>query len=148
MSQETARRYRATWNGAVLAESDQTIVVEGNHYFPPADVRAEHFQASATHTRCHWKWLASYYDVVADGNVNRDAAWYYPEPSKAAEEIKQGLRGVLARSQGRSDKRALSAANRRSERPALNPSSFRTRRPGGRRGAVRGRICATKTTIS
>jgi uncharacterized protein (DUF427 family) len=79
---------KAIWNGAVLAESDKTIKVEGNDYFPPDSVRRDLFAESATHTRCHWKGLASYYDVVVDGKVNHDAAWYYPEPSKAAEEIK------------------------------------------------------------
>jgi uncharacterized protein (DUF427 family) len=79
---------KAIWNGMVLAESDKTITVEGNDYFPPDSVRRDLFAESATHTTCHWKGLASYYDVVVDGKVNRDAAWYYPEPSKAAEEIK------------------------------------------------------------
>lgn len=79
--------YRASWNGTVLAESGDTVVVEGNHYFPPADVRPEHLRASETHTTCHWKGLASYYDVVVDGKVNSDAAWYYPDPSPAAKQI-------------------------------------------------------------
>ncbi|HET7338285.1 MAG TPA: DUF427 domain-containing protein [Candidatus Dormibacteraeota bacterium] len=79
---------RATWNGAVIAESDNTLVVEGNHYFPIADVRGEYLRPSETHTTCHWKGIASYYDVAFDGGVNRDAAWYYPEPSKAAEKIR------------------------------------------------------------
>ncbi|HEV2413812.1 MAG TPA: DUF427 domain-containing protein [Candidatus Dormibacteraeota bacterium] len=80
--------YRATWNGTVLAESDDTVVVEGNHYFPVEDVSLEHFRPSKTHTTCHWKGLASYYDVVVNGKDNRDAAWYYAEPSQAAEKIK------------------------------------------------------------
>ncbi|HET9782676.1 MAG TPA: DUF427 domain-containing protein [Candidatus Dormibacteraeota bacterium] len=79
---------RATWNGAVIAESDDTVVVEGNHYFPVSDVRAGYLRPSDTHTTCHWKGLASYYDVAVDEKVNSDAAWYYPEPSKAAERIK------------------------------------------------------------
>jgi uncharacterized protein (DUF427 family) len=79
---------RATWNGAVIADSDETVVVEGNHYFPLTDVREEYLRPSDTHTTCHWKGLASYYDVAIDGQVNSDAAWYYPEPSKAAERIK------------------------------------------------------------
>lgn len=79
---------RATWHDAVIAESADTVVVEGNHYFPVTDVRAEYLRPSATHTTCHWKGLASYYDVAVDGQVNSDAAWYYPEPSKAAEKIK------------------------------------------------------------
>jgi uncharacterized protein (DUF427 family) len=88
---------RATWNGAVIAESADTVVVEGNHYFPVADVRAELLRPSDTHTTCHWKGLASYYDIAVDGKVNSDAAWYYPEPSKAAENIKDRVafwRGV------------------------------------------------------
>jgi uncharacterized protein (DUF427 family) len=75
---------QAIWNGQVLAESDQTIVVEGNHYFPPEAVKAEVLQSSQTHTLCSWKGTASYYDVVVDGQVNRDAAWFYPNPMPAA----------------------------------------------------------------
>lgn len=83
-----SRRYRATWNGALLAESGGTVVVEGNHYFPLADVRTEHLRPSDSHTVCHWKGVASYYDVVVGDKVNRDAAWYYPDPSKLAEVVK------------------------------------------------------------
>ena len=79
---------KAIWNNAVLAQSDQTIVVEGNHYFPPESVNREYFQESSTHTICPWKGQASYYDVVVEGNINKDAAWYYPETKPAAEEIK------------------------------------------------------------
>ncbi len=86
--QASIRRYKATWNGVVIAESADTVVVEGNHYFPLADVRAEHLRPSESHTTCHWKGVASYYDVVADDKVNRDAAWYYPDPSQAADRIK------------------------------------------------------------
>jgi uncharacterized protein (DUF427 family) len=78
---------KALWNGAVLAESDQTIVVEGNYYFPPDSIRAEHFQPSATHTICPWKGTASYYTLVVDGKQNPDAAWFYPEPKSAAGQI-------------------------------------------------------------
>ena len=78
---------KATWNGAVLAESDRTIVVEGNHYFPPDSIRSEHFKPSATHTSCGWKGTASYYTIEVDGRRNPDAAWYYPEPKDAACEI-------------------------------------------------------------
>lgn len=81
-------RYQAKWNGAVVADSDETVVVEGNQYFPIASVVASSLQPSETHTTCHWKGLASYYDVVVDGKVNADAAWYYPEPSEAAANIK------------------------------------------------------------
>jgi uncharacterized protein (DUF427 family) len=79
---------RAVWNGAVLAESDETVVLEGNHYFPPGSIRREHFRASTTHTTCPWKGEASYYDVVVGEDVNKDAAWYYPEAKPAAAEIK------------------------------------------------------------
>lgn len=88
---------KAIWNNAVIAESDQTVVVEGNHYFPSASIKRQYVKASDTHTTCPWKGEASYYDVVADGNVNKDAAWYYPEPKSAAAEIKDHVafwRGV------------------------------------------------------
>jgi len=81
-------RYQATWNGAVIADSDQTVVVEGNQYFPVESVVASSLKPSETHTHCHWKGVASYYDVVVDGKVNSDAAWYYAEPSEAAAKIK------------------------------------------------------------
>lgn len=79
---------KATWNGATLAESDDTVVVEGNHYFPVEAVRREHLQPSDTHTVCPWKGVASYYDVVVEGHVNHDAAWYYPEPREAANKVR------------------------------------------------------------
>ncbi|MGH3416486.1 MAG: DUF427 domain-containing protein [Actinocrinis sp.] len=79
---------RATWNGQVLAESDKTIVVEGNHYFPPEAVRTEFLGSSETHTTCPWKGLASYYTVTVDGASNQDAAWYYTEPKDAAKQIR------------------------------------------------------------
>ncbi len=79
---------RATWNGALLAESDETVVVEGNHYFPPASLAEGVVQPSDKHTVCPWKGTASYYDVVAEGQVNEGAAWFYPEPKDAAKEIK------------------------------------------------------------
>lgn len=78
---------RAIWNGAVLAESDRCEVVEGNQYFPPDAVRREYLHASATHTVCPWKGTASYYDVVVNGQTNRDAAWYYSAPKDAARNI-------------------------------------------------------------
>jgi uncharacterized protein (DUF427 family) len=71
---------KATWNGQVLAESDQTIRIEGNHYFPPESVNREFFTPSETHTICPWKGVASYYNVVVGDDVNDDAAWYYPVP--------------------------------------------------------------------
>lgn len=75
---------KAIWHGTTIAESDDTVVVEGNHYFPPAAIRREYFQESDRHTHCPWKGDASYYDVVVDGAVNEGAAWYYPEPKEAA----------------------------------------------------------------
>ena len=78
---------RALWKGAVLAESDRCVLVEGNQYFPPDSVRTEHLRPSETHTSCPWKGLASYYDVVVDGEVNADAAWYYPKTKDAAKHI-------------------------------------------------------------
>ena len=79
---------KAIWNDAVLADSDETIVVEGNHYFPPDTIKREYFQESNTHTTCPWKGEASYYNVVVNGQVNKDAAWYYPEAKPAANEIR------------------------------------------------------------
>lgn len=78
---------RATWNGAVIAESDETVIVEGNHYFPASSVRSEYLSGSETHSVCPWKGTASYYSLVVDGKENPDAAWYYPEPKDAAKEI-------------------------------------------------------------
>ena len=88
---------KATWKGAVLAESEETVVVEGNHYFPAESTNREHLRESETHTTCPWKGVASYYDVVVGDEVNADAAWYYPEPKDAAKEIKDRVafwRGV------------------------------------------------------
>ena len=82
---------RATWNGTVIAESDRTVVVEGNHYFPREDVKADVLRPNDTHTTCPWKGVASYYDVVVGGQSNPGAAWYYPEPKPAAEEITDRL---------------------------------------------------------
>ena len=79
---------KAVWNGAVLAESDDTVMVEGNHYFPPEAINREYFHGSQSHTTCYWKGVASYYDVEVEGDTNRGAAWYYPEPSDAAAPIK------------------------------------------------------------
>lgn len=79
---------RAVWNGTVIAESDNTEIVEGNHYFPPESVKMELLSTSETHTVCPWKGQASYYDVTAGGMMNKDAAWYYPEPKEAANKIK------------------------------------------------------------
>jgi len=79
---------RATWNGAVIAESDDTIVVEGNHYFPRDSIVTGHFVENSKQSRCPWKGTASYFDVIVDGKVNTAAAWYYPAPSDAAAHIK------------------------------------------------------------
>jgi uncharacterized protein (DUF427 family) len=91
---------KAIWNGQVLAESEETEVVEGNHYFPVASLRLEHFERSETHTTCPWKGVASYYHVVVDGRRNEDAAWFYPDPKPAAERIRDRVafwRGVEVR---------------------------------------------------
>jgi uncharacterized protein (DUF427 family) len=79
---------RASWNGAVIAESDDFEIVEGNVYFPPAAVRSEFLKPSDTHTVCWWKGTASYYTLIVDGIENPDAAWYYPEASEKARNIK------------------------------------------------------------
>ena len=92
---------KATWNGAVLAESDTTVTVEGNHYFPASSLNDEYFVASDTHSTCPWKGTASYRSIVVDGETNADAAWYYPEPKDAAAEIKDHVafwRGVTVES--------------------------------------------------
>jgi uncharacterized protein (DUF427 family) len=78
---------KAIWNGAVLAQSDKTIVVEGNHYFPPEAIDRQYFQDSTAHTVCPWKGVASYYTLAVDGLQNKDAAWYYPSPKDAAKQI-------------------------------------------------------------
>jgi uncharacterized protein (DUF427 family) len=79
---------KAVWEGAVVAESDTTIEVEGNQYFPPDAIRREYFKPSTRHTVCPWKGTASYYDVEVNGKRNAGAAWYYPEPKPAASQIK------------------------------------------------------------
>ena len=90
----------AAWNDKVLAESDQTVLVEGNHYFPKAALKMDHFKPSATHTSCPWKGEASYYTLDVDGQKNVDAAWYYPEPKDAAKQIKDHVafwKGVVVK---------------------------------------------------
>lgn len=79
---------KATWNGETIAESNDTVVVEGNHYFPADAIKQEFFQPSQTNTVCSWKGTASYYDVVVNGETNSDAAWYYPETKQDADNIK------------------------------------------------------------
>jgi uncharacterized protein (DUF427 family) len=89
--------FRAVWNGAVLAESDQTVEVEGNHYFPPESLDRAYLTGSNVTTTCPWKGQARYYGITVDGKTNPDAAWYYPAPSPAARQIKDHVafcRGV------------------------------------------------------
>lgn len=88
---------KATWNGKTVAESNDTVVVEGNHYFPADSVDRSLLIASETHSTCPWKGEASYYSISVDGHLNNDAAWYYPSPKDAAAEIKDRVafwRGV------------------------------------------------------
>jgi uncharacterized protein (DUF427 family) len=88
---------RATWNGAVIAESDDVVVVEGNHYFPRSAVAEQHVRKSSTRSTCPWKGQAAYLTLEVDGEVNPDAAWYYPEPTPLAAKIKDRVafwRGV------------------------------------------------------
>ena len=79
---------KATWNGVTIAESNDTVVVENNHYFPADSIVKEHFSPSETHTVCSWKGTASYYDVTVNGDMNKDAAWYYPDAKSGADNIK------------------------------------------------------------
>ncbi len=82
---------KAVWKDIVIAESDSTVVVEGNHYFPAASVKQELLRPSATTSRCPWKGTASYYSIETGGQTNKDAVWYYPEPLPAAAEIKDRM---------------------------------------------------------
>ncbi len=79
---------KAIWNGEVIAESEETVVVEGNHYFPPEAVNRDYLQESQTQTTCPWKGKASYYHVMVNGELNADAAWFYPDPKPKASQIK------------------------------------------------------------
>ena len=100
---EDTKMAKAMWNGKVLAESDHTEVVEGNHYFPPDSVNKEYLSLSDTRSECPWKGTAYYYHVSVDDSVNSDAAWYYPEPKDAAKQIKDHLafwKGVEVESMG------------------------------------------------
>jgi uncharacterized protein (DUF427 family) len=88
---------KAIWNGAVIAESNDTVVVENNHYFPSQAVKKEFLKESQTHTTCHWKGEASYYSIEVDGKTNTDAAWFYPDPKPMAKDLKNYIafwRGV------------------------------------------------------
>lgn len=79
---------QAIWNNQVIAESETTIIIENNHYFPADTIKSEFFKTNDTHTTCPWKGVASYYDIEVDGKVNKNAAWYYPETSEMAKAIK------------------------------------------------------------
>lgn len=79
---------KAIWHDAVIAESDETKIVEGNHYFPPESVAKQYLRPSDAHTACFWKGVASYYDIEVEGKINRSAAWFYPEPKTAAADIR------------------------------------------------------------
>ena len=79
---------KAIWNGATLADSEDTVVLEGNHYFPPESLNRDHVVFSNHRTSCPWKGQAHYYNLLVNGELNTDAAWYYPEPTEAASEIK------------------------------------------------------------
>lgn len=83
---------KAIWNGQVIAESNDTVVIEGNHYFPADTIKNEFFTESDTHSVCPWKGTASYYSLNVDGKINKDAAWYYPETS----ELAKGIKGRVA----------------------------------------------------
>lgn len=92
---------KAIWNGVVIAESEKTLMVEGNHYFPPESVNKEFLTETSTHTTCPWKGVASYYNIVIEGEENKDAAWFYPEPKPAAKDIANHIafwRGVTIES--------------------------------------------------
>ena len=79
---------KAIWNGETIAESNDTIVIENNHYFPKESVNPEFIAGSETHSTCPWKGIASYYSIIVNDKVNRDAAWFYPQPKPAASQIK------------------------------------------------------------
>ena len=79
---------KAIWKDVVIAESDETIIVEGNHYFPPNSINQNFFQSNNHHTTCPWKGIASYYNIMVNGDMNSNAAWYYANPSSAASKIK------------------------------------------------------------
>jgi uncharacterized protein (DUF427 family) len=79
---------KATWNGTVIAESDDTVVVEGNHYFPASSLKREYTTFSNHRTTCHWKGEASYYSLLVNGEMNADAVWYYPQPKPEAQMVK------------------------------------------------------------
>lgn len=107
------KTYQAIWNGTVIAESDQTVRIEENQYFPPDSINPEYFRPSDHTTVCYWKGTASYYSLEVDGRTNRDAAWYYPAPAPAAREIKDRIafwKGVDVVEAGTSDVDTKAAA--------------------------------------
>lgn len=79
---------KAVWNNQIIAESEDTVVVEGNHYFPPESVKMEYLKKSGNKYTCHWKGVCDYYNIVVNGKINQDAAWIYPNPTPAAKQIK------------------------------------------------------------
>jgi len=79
---------KAVWNGKIIAESNDTVVVEGNHYFPMESLNRDYINESSTHSTCAWKGTASYFSLIVDGKENRDSVWYYPDPSEKAKHIK------------------------------------------------------------
>jgi uncharacterized protein (DUF427 family) len=83
---------KAIWNNEIIAESNETIIIDGNHYFPPETIKANFFNSSDKQTNCHWKGFASYYNIEVNGSINRDAAWFYPEVSDLA----KGIKGFVA----------------------------------------------------
>jgi uncharacterized protein (DUF427 family) len=83
---------KALWNGEIIGESDDTLIIEGNHYFPLESIKQEYLTPSNTHTQCAWKGTASYYNLLVNGMENKDAVWYYPEPS----ELAKGIKGRVA----------------------------------------------------
>ncbi len=82
---------KAIWNRKIIAESNETIVIENNHYFPAISINREYLESSETHTVCPWKGEASYYNLIVDGQINKDAAWYYPDPKSEAKSIQKQL---------------------------------------------------------
>ncbi|WP_304453296.1 DUF427 domain-containing protein [Nocardiopsis sp. YSL2] len=108
---------RAVWNGVVLAEAERTVMVDGNHYFPPDSVHREHLADSASRTLCPWKGVARYHDVTVDGRTYSDAAWYYPEPGPLARRIK----GHVAFHPGVSIERTRQRQERSRERGGPRP---------------------------
>lgn len=130
MNKDNHTTYRATWNGAVLAESDHTVKIEGNRYFPPDSVNRALLRGSAHSTVCPWKGTARYYTIQVDGVTNDDAAWYYPHPSPAAADIKDyvafwnGVRVVkVATNRPDGTRRALTGLFRRGDAGAESSRS-------------------------